>query len=202
MRHTRIFILAALPALALMLGCKKTETTGATIPAAAATVEARPAGETGSGEKRPAVPPAKEAKKAYEKKETWFSLPNIAGGRIDLADYGGKAVMVMFFTESCPYCRKAAPFMEKINKEYKAGGLNVLGISLNRTPAYPIEFGKRFNLTFPLAYEGGPVARQYNAQGVPFIFLLKKDHTVYNVWAGYDESFDEEIKSGITAALK
>lgn len=202
MGNKRIFMLAALPALALMLGCKKAGTPKATIPAAAATVETRPAGETASGVKQPAGLAAKEVKQAYEKKETWFSLPNAAGGRIDLADYGGKAVMLMFFTETCPYCRMAAPFIEKMNKTYKAGGLNVLGISLNGDAAATAGFVKYFGVTFPVACEGKQAARQYGAQGVPFIFLLKKDHTVYNVWAGYDEAYNKDIESGIAAVIK
>ena len=38
----------------------------------------------------------------YNKKSTYFKLPNAAGGEIDLASYAGKSVVVMFFTETCP----------------------------------------------------------------------------------------------------
>ena len=50
----------------------------------------------------------------YAKKETYFKLPNAAGGELDLAAYAGKPVLVMFFTETCPYCRKAAPFIQQV----------------------------------------------------------------------------------------
>ena len=150
----------------------------------------------------PVKTPAEEPKKAYEKKETYFSLPNSAGGQVDLADYAWKPVLVMFFTETCPYCRKAAPFMNKMNKDYKASGLNVLGVSLNSDAVATDQFVKYYGMTFPVAYNGKQAARNYGAQGVPYIYLLKKDHTIFNVWAGYDPSFDEEIKSGIAEVLK
>lgn len=202
MSISRILILAALPVLALAQGCKKAETQAPAVPAVSATVEARPAAAAPAASAPKTSPGAVKAPKPYEKKETWFELPNAAGGKIDLADYAGRPVMLMFFTETCPYCKKAAPFMERMNKAYKTGGLGVLGVSLNTDPVYAAAFAKQFGLTFPLTYEGGPIARRYNAQGVPFIFLLTKDHEVYNVWAGYHESFDEDIKSGIADVLK
>lgn len=206
MRHTRIFILAALPAIALAQACKVSEASKEVVPAVSATVEARPADEPAPPAKQPVAAPVKtpagEPAKAYEKKDTYFSLPNSAGGQVDLADYAWKPVLVMFFTETCPYCTKAAPFIEKMNKDHKAGGLNVLGVSLNSDPAYTAEFTKHYGLTFPVAYGGKQAARQYGTQGVPYIYLLNKEHTIYNVWAGYDHAFDEEIKSGIAEVLK
>ncbi|OGS52751.1 MAG: hypothetical protein A3J79_05315 [Elusimicrobia bacterium RIFOXYB2_FULL_62_6] len=207
MKNIRIFVFAALPALALAAACQNPETPKATVPAAEATVETGPADAPAPAAKQPEAAPAKAqtpaaAPKAYEKQDTYFTLPDTAGGQMDLAAYAGKPVLLMFFTETCPYCTKAAPFIEKMNKDHKAAGLSVLGVSLNNDPSYALGFAKRYGITFPLAYQGGKVARQYNARGVPFIFLLNKNHTVYNVWAGYDEAFDPEIANGIAEVLK
>lgn len=133
---------------------------------------------------------------------TYFKLPDSKGGNVDLASYAGKPVMLMFFTETCPYCRKAAPFIKKISDQYAPKGLNSLGICVEETAASAAGFARSFGLTFPIAYKGRDVAVQYKTQGVPYIFLLTKKHVVHNVWAGYDESFDKDIIKGIEEILQ
>ena len=143
--------------------------------------------------------PAKAA--AYEKKETYFKLKNAAGGELDLAAYSGKPVFVFFFTETCPYCRKAAPAMEKLHKAYGPKGLNLVGISLDDSPDSALNFAKSLGVTFPLAYGGGEIAAHYRAQGVPYIYALDEKHKIYDVWEGYDDSYYPEIEKTVKSLL-
>jgi peroxiredoxin len=131
---------------------------------------------------------------AYEQKDTYFKLPSAAGGEIDLASYAGKPVLVFFFTETCPYCRKAAPDMEKLYLKYGPFGLNFVGICLDDDADAPKNFAKDLGVTFPLAYGGLQVSRRYRTQGVPYIFLLDPSHKIYDVWEGYDESYLPQIQ--------
>jgi peroxiredoxin len=162
-------------------GCKKNET-----PAVEKTVQAE----------------TPEAAGAYTRKNTYFKLPDYKGGDIELSAYAGKPVMLMFFTEHCPFCRKAAPFIEGMNRQFSTKGLNVIGISLDEGSSSAAGFARDFKLSFPLAYKGRDAARRYNAQGVPFIYLLDKSHAIHRVWAGYDPEFDGAIQRGIEEIIK
>ncbi|HBE87732.1 MAG TPA: hypothetical protein DDW67_01130 [Elusimicrobia bacterium] len=176
-----------LPAALLAAGCNKAQDpAAATEKAAEAAVEAALAA---------AVP-------GYVKGPTYFNLPEHKGGRLDLAAYAGKPVMVMFFTETCPYCRKAAPFVQAINAEYEGKGLSVMAAAHEREAAPAGRFVKDFGITFPVAYDAAATARAYQTRGVPYLFLLDREHKVYNLWAGYDPSFDKEIKKSIEEVLK
>lgn len=152
-----------------------------------------------SGSNADSGKPAKAA--AYEKKDTYFKLPAAAGGVIDLASYSGRPVFVFFFTETCPYCRKAGPAMEKLYKAYSSKGLNIVGISLEDTPEGALNFAKSLEISFPLAYNGGETAFHYRTQGVPYIYALDKDHKIYDVWEGYDESYSPQIEKTISTLL-
>ena len=164
-------------------GCKKSEAPAAGGPAVESSVQAeKPGTAAGQG--------------------TYFKLPDYKGGEIDLAKYTGKPVMLLFFTETCPYCRKAAPFIKKLSDRYAPKGLSTIGICVEDTPSSAAGFAKAFDLTFPIAYKGRDVSVRYKTQGVPYIFLLTKEHIVHNVWAGYDESFDDEIIKGIEEIIK
>ncbi|HBB66000.1 MAG: hypothetical protein A2X28_01720 [Elusimicrobia bacterium GWA2_56_46] len=175
------------------LGCKKREVPGSAGQAIESRVQAADAAK---------APGAAGKEKAYAKKDSYFKLPGYKGGDIDLASYGGKPVMLMFFTEGCPYCRKAAPFIEKMHEKYSSRGLSVIGICLEDELSAAAGFARDFNLTFPIAYKGRETAGQYRTQGVPFIFLLTKEHIVHNVWAGYDPQFDNAIIKGIEEVIK
>jgi len=138
---------------------------------------------------------------AYVKKETYFKLPAAAGGEIDLANYAGKPVIVMFFSETCPYCRKAAPHLEALFQTYKGKGLAVIGISIEDNAEAPKRFAADLGTTFPMAYNGREPYKQYRAQGVPYIFLLNREHNVKTVWPGYTESFDAQLVSAVESVL-
>lgn len=180
-------ITLTLSAAMLAAGCGKTQEPAAAMEKTAETaVEATPAAGAAG----------------YVKGATYFNLPDHKGGRLDLAAYAGKPVMVMFFTETCPYCRKAAPFVQSVNAEYGSKGLSVMAAAHESDAAPAGRFVKDFGLTFPVAYDGAATARAYQTRGVPYIFLLDKEHKVFNLWAGYDPSFNKEIKSSIEEVLK
>ncbi|KAF0126829.1 MAG: alkyl hydroperoxide reductase [Elusimicrobia bacterium] len=183
------FLLAAiiLPAALLAAGCGKCQEPGAAMQKAAeAAVEATPSAAT----------------PGYVKGPTWFNLPDHKGGRLDLAAYAGKPVMIKFFTETCPYCRKAAPFVQSIHAEYGGRGLAVVAAAHEREAAPAARFVKDFAITFPVAYDAAATARAYQTRGVPYLFLLDRNHKVHDLWAGYDPSFEKEIRASIEEILK
>jgi len=168
----------------LAAGCKEKE--------AVETVKQETALETPA----PGGAPAGYAKTGY-----YFKLPNYKGGDVDLETYAGKPVLVMFFTENCPYCRKAAPFINSVHEKYASKGLPVIGISVRDGAESARGFAEDFNLKFDLAYKGGPVSRKYGIQGVPFIYLLDKNHERIKTWPGYDESYDADIEAKIQKVI-
>ncbi|MCG2725988.1 MAG: TlpA family protein disulfide reductase [Elusimicrobia bacterium] len=145
---------------------------------------------------------AVKTKIPYQKKETYFSLPNSKGGNIDLANYAGKPVILFFFAEYCHYCKKAAPFIKGIDATYSEKGLVVLGISVDGIKDTADKFALEQNLNFPIAYDGAKISMKYKTRGVPYIFALDKNHEIVNVWAGYDEYFDAEILETVAEILE
>lgn len=184
--------LISLAAAALLLAaCGKKEQPAA-LPAAQ---------DSGTAQAAKAAAPGRAPAAPYAQKDTYFKLPGAAGGEIDLASYAGKPVLVMFFTETCPYCRKAAPFIQKMSDAYGAKGLGVVGICVQNSARPALDFASDFSLTFPLAYKGGEVSRNYRAQGVPYIYLLTAQHEIYDVWEGYDQRYDPSVIKAVETVL-
>lgn len=61
-----------------------------------------------------------------------FTLPAPNGKMISLSDFKGKWVLLDFWYVDCPWCRKLAPNLGKIYKEYKDKGLEIISISVDK----------------------------------------------------------------------
>ena len=195
MNKAKILILTTVYVTAFgYYGCKKNEMPETHVNYVRAEITAQDAAGPGRG--------TTATEKTYIKQESYFKLPDCKGGEIDLASYAGKPVMLMFFTASCPFCRKAAPFIETMSRKYSARGLKVIGICVEDEASAAEGFVKNFGLTFPVAYKGAEVSRKYKTQGVPYIFILDRAHVIHNMWAGYDPEFDKPIIQSIEEVIK
>ena len=62
-----------------------------------------------------------------------FSLPDLKGGKVRLADYRGKIVVINFWTTWCTACVAEIPELVQLENQHK-GNLVVLGVSLDSLP--------------------------------------------------------------------
>lgn len=137
----------------------------------------------------------------YQRKNTYFKVSLATGGEVSLEDYKGKPVLLMFYTETCPYCRKAAPEIEKLYKKYSSKGLAVVGMCGQPNKDAALRFSKDLGTTFPMAYNVFDAMRRYGVQGVPFIYLLNKDHELEEVWPGFAQEYVPVMEDAIKKAL-
>jgi len=61
-----------------------------------------------------------------------FTLPAPDGKMVSLSDFKGKWVLLDFWYVDCHWCRKLAPNLGKIYKEYKDKGLEIISISVDK----------------------------------------------------------------------
>ena len=57
-----------------------------------------------------------------------FTLVDLQGKKVSLADYKGKAVLLNFWATWCGPCKLEIPWLEKLRDQYKSQGFEVLGI--------------------------------------------------------------------------
>lgn len=146
-----------------------------------------------------AVPPATAGDK---KTDAYFSVPRAPKGKIDLAAYAGRPVLLFLFRDDCPSCQKAATELEILYSDYKDEGLRVIGLSMSSNPAKIRAFADDYGLSFPLGYSAADVFRRYNPQGVPFFVLLNKQHKVVSTWRGYNAVVDPQMTEAIEKVVR
>lgn len=115
---------------------------------------------------------------------TDFSLPDINGKQVSLADYkDAKGFLVIFTCNTCPYAIAYEDRIIELDKKYKIKGVPVIAINPNDPdlqPADGVEYMKRRakekGFTFPYLVDiGQEIFPQYGATKTPHIYLLEKN---------------------------
>jgi peroxiredoxin len=131
-----------------------------------------------------------------------FSLSDIDGQKLDLADYRGKVVVLDFWATWCGPCRIEIPGFVELENRYRDQGLAVIGISLddNIDPVRP--FYKEFRMNYPVALGDNKLAELYGGiYAMPTTFLIGRDGRIYRKHLGATDPdvFEEEIKELLAA---
>jgi peroxiredoxin Q/BCP len=96
-----------------------------------------------------------------------FSLLDTDGNQINLADLGGKRVVLYFYPrDNTPGCTKEACGFRDVYAEFQSRNIAVFGVSTDDAKSHG-KFVTKYQLPFPLLCdEGGKVATAYNCYGV------------------------------------
>jgi peroxiredoxin len=114
---------------------------------------------------------------------TDFSLKNIDGKKVALADYKqAKGFIVVFTCNHCPYAVAYEDRIIALDKKYKPLGYPVIAINPNDPVAQPKDSyeamqvrAKEKGFTFPYLLDNGQtIYPQYGAEKTPHVFVLKK----------------------------
>jgi len=105
-----------------------------------------------------------------------FTLATLDGRRAALADYGDKLVILNFWATWCVPCTDEMPALEALWKEYRARGLVVLGVSVDRgAPRTLLEpYVRNLALTFPILLDpDSATANAWRVTALPATFVVK-----------------------------
>lgn len=111
-----------------------------------------------------------------------FSLPNVDGQAVSLADFKqAPALVVVFMCNHCPFVKHVAPELARLAKDYQPRGVAFVGINSNDAAAYPDdspakmkEEAKARGYTFPYLFdETQKIAQAYRAACTPDFYLFE-----------------------------
>jgi peroxiredoxin Q/BCP len=124
-----------------------------------------------------------------------FDLPRDGGGRIRLADFAGRPLVLYFYPkDDTSGCTKEAAGFAAAYDDFQAAGVEVVGLSKDSVASHD-KFKTKHGLPFPLASdEDGQVVEAYgswvekNMYGKTYMgidrstFLIGPDGTLRKVW--------------------
>ena len=106
-----------------------------------------------------------------------FAFNDLAGGHHRLADFRGRAVLLVFWATWCGPCRAEAPTIAKVHEQYKDQGLVVIGINRDDPLADVQRFIDEFHVGGLTTREplDGSAHKLFRVTAWPSHFLVGKD---------------------------
>ena len=105
-----------------------------------------------------------------------FKLGDLQGNTVSLSSYkGNSAVVLIFWTTWCPYCRVALNSLKRDVASLKDMGVELLAINVGESKLKVSNFASSHSLNFKvLLNEDTYVAYSYELLGVPTYFVINK----------------------------
>lgn len=126
-----------------------------------------------------------------------FTLTDINGHLLQLADYKGKVVLLDFWATWCAPCRSEIPHFVSWQKQYGSQGLQVIGISMDDDAKPVPAFMHQFGIDYPVAVGDAKLADHYGGVlGLPVTFVIGRDGQIYHKHVGLTDMalLEGEIK--------
>ena len=102
-----------------------------------------------------------------------FSRLDLQGHSVRLSSYRGKVVLLTFWATWCEPCRAEAPIFSAWEKQYRARGLRILGVSMNDDAKAAAAFSATLKLSYPNVIGDAQLGQLYGGVlGLPLAFLI------------------------------
>ena len=116
---------------------------------------------------------------------------DLSGARLDLKGFRGKVVLLNFWATWCGPCQQEMPVLSSWQLEYGSEGFQVIGISMDDSPAPVRTMVAKMKLSYPVAMGDAALGQRYGGVlGLPLTYLIDKDGVVRAVFQG-----DTDMKS-------
>lgn len=133
------------------------------------------------------------------------AFPSFAGAAIvgEVPATAGKVVVVDFFASWCAPCKASIPALSKLQSEYAARGVVVIGVGIDEDPAKHAAFVARLAPAFTTVHDRSQqLVRQVEVPSMPTTFIVGRDGRVRVRHAGFHGAGTErEWRAAIEAAL-
>ncbi|HKO99471.1 MAG TPA: redoxin family protein [Pyrinomonadaceae bacterium] len=134
-------------------------------------------------------------------------LKAVSGAPIKLSKYAGKVLLVNLWATWCGPCRLEIPELIKFHNEYRAQGLEVVGLSTENQEE-SAEKVKRFVQDFNVNYRVGwatadvAITLMAGTDSIPQSFLIGRDGRVVKRFVGFNrQTTPPQLKEAIESAL-
>jgi peroxiredoxin len=154
---------------------------------------------TAGGPKTPACPV--DAKVANLN----FTMKDMHGREVTLADYRGKVILLDFWATWCVPCKYEIPGFVELQKRYGERGLQVIGVSVDDTMDKLAPFAQQFHINYPILQGLGhdEVQEAYGPiWGIPINIVISRDGKICAKHAGLPPSEGEPLEKAVKEAYE
>ena len=125
-------------------------------------------------------------------------LPGVAS----INQLRGKVVYVDFWASWCVSCLASFPFMDRMQRELGARGLQVIAVNLDQRPADANRFLAAHHVSFPIVLGANDqCARQFGVGAMPSTFIVDRRGAVRITHSGFSPGEGHSLRSVVERLL-
>jgi cytochrome c biogenesis protein CcmG/thiol:disulfide interchange protein DsbE len=139
----------------------------------------------------PSLPPSAEYGRAPA-----FTLTDLEGHTVSLADLRGRVVILDFWATWCPPCKREIPDFIDLQSRYGSQGLQVVGIGLDE-PDKLKAFAASIGMNYSVLVGTDDIAQRYGGiSGIPTTFIIDRNGRIVDRFEGFrpKEVFESEVR--------
>ena len=141
-----------------------------------------------------------------------FTLEDLNGKKLSLADYQGKAVLINFWATWCGPCKIETPWLIELRNQYAGQGFEILGVSADDIDRDdPTHFAKekkeiaraveQMKIPYPVLIDGSTLSKPYGGlDSLPASFFVDRHGKVVATQLGITSK--DEIEANVRKALQ
>lgn len=132
-------------------------------------------------------------------------FPSLTGAGLtgDVPALAGHVAIVDFFASWCAPCKASIPALSRLQRDYAARGVIVVGVGIDTDPAKHAAFVAKLAPAFPTLHDRTQqLVRTVEVPTMPTTFILGRDGRVRVVHTGFHGAASEnELRAALDAAL-
>ncbi len=136
--------------------------------------------------------PAQPAPTAPGQAVAWPAIMLLDGSTLPPAHWPGRAAVVVFWSLTCPFCRRHNQHVEKLHRALAGRPLTVLGVSRDRDPQAVRRYAQQQSYTFPITLEHAALSALLSRRNlIPLTVTVDRYGRLRQVIPG--EMFEEDL---------
>lgn len=114
-----------------------------------------------------------------------FSLKDLTGKTVSLADYKGKVVLVDFWATFCSPCVKAMPKLQRLHDQNADKGFAVIGIATDEEGEKLVRpMVAKTRVRYPILLDNAGTWKAYGVETLPALFLVDRSGRIIQRFGG------------------
>lgn len=132
-----------------------------------------------------------------------FTLSDLDGKEWKSSQFAGKPLIIDFWATWCNTCKETVPKLAELQDKYKAKGLTVVGISVDKGSAEKVaKAAKKLGINYlVLLDKENTMGAVFGFNGIPSVYVFDRRGKLATAMPGYDPDQEKQLADAAEKAL-